>query len=782
MGIQDINQESSATDKRRLMKRLLYEINAFEELLDSGLVESGIRRIGAEQEMFLVDKSGRPASISVEILEKLKDPHFTTELARFNLEFNLDPLVLEGRCFHEMEREINRLLKKVSGAAEGLSANVVLAGILPTIRKSDLVRENITPLERYYAMDAATAELRGKGEYELRMTGLDELILKHDSVMLEACNNSFQVHLQVTPEEFAPYYNIAQAITGPVLGVAANSPILLGRRLWHESRVGLFQQSVDTRSVGSHIRHRPGRVHFGDRWVEHSILEMFHESVARFRVMIGAEFEDENPYEKIRQGIPPLFRALQLHNGTVYRWNRPCYGITDGKPHLRIENRVLPSGPTAVDEVANTAFFIGLVQGMASEYTDISKVMEFDNARVNFIDAARQGMGSHMRWLKGKVIPLQELVLKELLPLAREGLQQFEVASTDIERYLGIIEERCLAGTTGASWLLESVLSMQKQVPPDPLYRTLTHAMLQRQAEGHPVHKWSIAKMEENKSWRQGSQHVEDLMSTDFRTVHPEEVVDLTGKMMDWYHLRDVPVENEEGLLVGMISHRQVLTRLLERADEAQPTLLPVRELMDSSPESLLASCSTFEAAAKMLSGHRNLPVVEDGQLIGIFSDYGTSYTMGKVLEEHCLGSAEMDKTQVSEWNVEQFMKKEPPRISAREKIRTAMLRMSVQSHLYILVEDETEKLSGIISHRALLRHSESLEGKPVSLIEEIMTPEPITVSPKMPVLDAIALMHEKRIGCLPVLENATIVGMLTEYDLMQIANYCFTPGRKAKK
>ena len=183
MGIQDINQESSATDKRQLMKRLLYEINAFEELLESGLVESGIRRIGAEQEMFLVDESGRPASISVEILEKLNDPHFTTELARFNLEFNLDPLVLEGRCFHEMEREINRLLKKVSGAAEGLSANVVLAGILPTIRKSDLVRENITPLERYYAMDAATAELRGKGEYELRMTGLDELILKHDSVI-----------------------------------------------------------------------------------------------------------------------------------------------------------------------------------------------------------------------------------------------------------------------------------------------------------------------------------------------------------------------------------------------------------------------------------------------------------------------------------------------------------------------------------------------------------------------------------------------------------------------
>ena len=780
MGIQDINQESSAADKRQLMKRLIYEINAFEALLESGLFETDIRRIGAEQEMFLVDQTGRPAPISVEILEKLNDPHFTTELARFNLEFNLDPLVLEGRCFHEMECEINRLLKKVRGVAEDLDANVVLAGILPTIRKSDLVRENITPLERYYAMDTATAQLRGKNEYEIRMTGLDELILKHDSVMLEACNNSFQVHLQVTPDEFVPFYNIAQAITGPVLAVAANSPILLGRRLWHESRVGLFQQSVDTRSVGANIRHRPGRVHFGDRWVEHSILEMFYESVARFRVMIGADYEEENPYEKIRQGAPPLFRSLQLHNGTVYRWNRPCYGITDGKPHLRIENRVLPSGPTALDEVANTALFIGLMLGMASEYADISKVMEFDNARVNFIDAARQGMGSHMRWVKGKVYPVQELVLKELLPLAREGLKKFGVSLYDIDRYLGVIEERCQSGTTGASWLLESVLSLQKQIPPDPLYRTLTQAMLQRQLEGHPVHEWTLAKMEENKSWRQGSQRVEDLMNTDIRTVHPEEVVDLTGNMMDWYHLRDVPVEDEEGLLVGMISHRQVLSRLLERADEEQPTLLPVRDLMDSTPQSLLASCTTADAVTKMLEGYCNLPVVEDGHLIGIFTDYGASYTMAKVLEEYFLGSTENDKNLSPEWSVAEFMKKDPPLISANEKIRTAMHRLARQSHLYILVEDEEQKLSGIISHRALLRHSEALEGKPVSRVEEIMTKKPLYVSSKMPVLEAISLMHEKRIGCLPVIENSSIVGMLTEYDLMKIANYSFTLGSES--
>jgi predicted transcriptional regulator len=122
-------------------------------------------------------------------------------------------------------------------------------------------------------------------------------------------------------------------------------------------------------------------------------------------------------------------------------------------------------------------------------------------------------------------------------------------------------------------------------------------------------------------------------------------------------------------------------------------------------------------------------------------------------------------------------MKKEPPLISAKEKIRTAMQCMAVQSHLYLLVEDEKQQLRGIISYRQLMRHSETLEGKPVSLLEEIMTPEPITVSPKMPVLDAIALMHEKQLGCLPVIENASIVGMLTEYDLMQIAHYCFTLG-----
>ena len=361
---QDVTGEKTGPEAvRAFTKALLRDLRALEQMLRDGMIESGVRRIGAEQEMFLVNRGWRPAPVSTQVLDRLDGP-FTTELALFNLEANVEPRLLEGRCFSAMEARISELVEQVRDAADASDAQVALVGILPTLSKSDLTLDNITPKARYFALNEALLKMRGGEPYKLRIEGTDELYIEHDSVMLEACNTSCQVHLQVEAEEFAHVYNIAQVITAPVLAAAVNSPVLFAKRLWDETRIALFQQSVDTRSATVHMRELAPRVRFGDGWVTSSVTDLFQEDVARFRVLLTSRVE-EDPFEALEAGRVPRLEALQLHNSTVYRWNRPCYGVGGGKPHLRIECRVLPSGPTIVDEVANAAFWIGLVMGGA---------------------------------------------------------------------------------------------------------------------------------------------------------------------------------------------------------------------------------------------------------------------------------------------------------------------------------------------------------------------------------------------------------------------------------
>ncbi len=448
MGDQDVRQESQREEIRVFLKHLLKDVRALEEMLAGDLFESGVRRIGAEQELFLVDHDWRPAPIATQVLAELDEPHFTTELGRFNLEFNLDPLVFGGSCLSDMERQIDELLGRVREAARRCGGAVVLTGILPTINKSDLELEFMTPNPRYFALNEAMTRLRG-GDYEFFLKGVDELHLRHDSIMVEACNTSFQVHFQVAPEEFARLYNAAQVATGPVLAAAANSPLLFGKRLWWETRVGLFQQSIDTRRASPHLREQIPRVSFGRHWVRSSVLEIFREDIARFRTLLSTEMDDD-PFDAIREGRAPSLKALRLHNSTVYRWNRVCYGISDGKPHLRIENRVLPSGPTPRDEIANAALWYGLVSGLLEEYGDVTRHFNFDDVRANFFSAAQQGLNAQLAWVGGRLAPAGQLILDTLTPLARAGLTAAGIDAGDIDRYLGTVEERVRTGRTGA--------------------------------------------------------------------------------------------------------------------------------------------------------------------------------------------------------------------------------------------------------------------------------------------------------------------------------------------
>ena len=423
----EVGADHEGAKRREFMHAILADLRALERMLREGKFETGVRRIGAEQEMFLIDKAWAPAPGSLKMIEKLQDSHFTTELGLFQLEANADPQHIGGDGIAKLERQLTELVDKARGAASELGLYTILIGILPTLRKSDLGLDNMVPSPRYRALNKAMNDLRG-GAFEFSIKGLDELIIKHDSVMLEACNASFQAHLQVDPAEFARMYNLAQVLAAPIMSISCNSPLLFGRRLWAETRIALFRQAVDTRAHTHHMRESEARVSFGTRWVKSSVTEIFQEDIARFRTLVGSDL-DEDPIAVLDRGGIPQLKAMRLHNGTVYRWNRACYGIMDGVPHLRIENRVMPSGPSVIDEVANSAVWFGLMLEMAATEEDVTKRIDFDQAGANFYTAAREGMGATFTWLDGEDIAASHLMLNRLEPTGNEAEFRYRMAA-----------------------------------------------------------------------------------------------------------------------------------------------------------------------------------------------------------------------------------------------------------------------------------------------------------------------------------------------------------------
>src|SRR6266498_2062452 len=620
MGEHNVSLDLDPRSLQSFTKALLEDIRALEYMLEHDCLERNVCRIGAEQEMFLVDKDLRPAPVATAVLQRTNDPRLTTEIARFNLEANLTPLPLEGHCFHLMEEELKQLIECARESASHFDAEVLLAGILPTLQKSDLNLGNITPMPRYQQLNNSVARLRG-GPFSIHIKGLDELQMTHDNIMMESCNTSFQIHLQVDPREFVELYNIAQAITAPVLAAAVNSPLLFGHRLWQETRLALFQHSTDGRTKTQLARSQPTRVGFGERWLKQSVIELFRDQLARFRIIMITK-PDEDPRAVLARGEIPLLSALRMHNGTIWPWNRACYGVTNGIAHLRIENRALPSGPTTLDEIANAAFFIGLMTALPEEYRDITKLMTFDQAKENFFVAARYGLDAQFAWIEGNTFGAPTLILNHLLPLARGGLKQSEVASEDIDLYLGTIEERVRSRQTGAQWLLSSFAALGDK-PRDFRCRLLAEEIRSRQQSNEPVHRWTIPEEKDLAAWSDGYQTVGQFMSTDLFTMGPDDLVDLAANLMDWRHIRHVPVENDEGQLVGLISHRSLL-RLLTRGrgvSDSEP--VTVRDIMRTDPVTVSSTTPTLEAIEIMRSNKFGcLPVVDNGRLVGIVTSY----------------------------------------------------------------------------------------------------------------------------------------------------------------
>ena len=628
-----VDHEFEGGRRRDFMRALHDDLQALEHMLEHGMIEEGVRRIGAEQEMFLIDETWRPAPGALHILDRIGDSHFTTELGLFNLEANTDPVMFEPDCLNQLEKQLNELMAKARQTAHECGYGIVLTGILPTIRKTDLGIENMTPKPRYLAINRALKELRG-GDYEFYIKGLDEILLKHDSVMLEACNTSFQLHFQVGAKEFPNLYNVAQVAAGPCLAAAVNSPLLFGRRLWAETRIALFQQSVDTRSSSHHIRDASPRVTFGNHWVKGSVLEIYREDIARFRTLIGTEI-DEAPFELLARGEIPELKVLRLHNGTVYRWNRACYGITDGKPHLRIENRVLPSGPTILDEMANAAFWYGMIISLSHDYQDITQLIRFDHAKSNFVSAARHGLNAHFTWLEGRESLADRLILDELLPLAEAGLFRRGIRREDIQRYLGVIEKRVRTGMTGSKWIMKSLESLRDTGTVGERLNAITAAIVSRQQEGLPVADWDPVRLHEAGGWKHNYFKVEQYMTTDIFSVREDESVDLVANLMEWEKIRYIPVEDADQKLVGLISYRSVL-RLLARGKYGQHThAVSASEIMKRELITVQPETPTLEAIRLM---RRNkigcLPVVHDARLVGIVTEHDFMDIAAELLEQ----------------------------------------------------------------------------------------------------------------------------------------------------
>jgi gamma-glutamyl:cysteine ligase YbdK (ATP-grasp superfamily) len=481
----------SQQDRRLYREKVRRCLDVFARMLAESRFADGPQQVGLEIEFSLVDDTGAPAMRNGEVLAALDDPSWAPELGMFNVEVALAPRPLTGPALAGLEQALADCLAHGDERARKAGARLAMIGTLPTLRQRDACVESMSPNARFRLLNEQMCAARGE-EMRLAIEGTERLDAHLGSIMAEAAGTSVQCHLQVSPDKFASYWNAAQAMAGVQVALAANSPFLFGRHLWAETRIALFQQAIDTRSDELQAQGVRPRVWFGERWIT-SVFDLFEENLRYFPALLPL-LEDEDPVAELERGATPALAELTLHNGTVYRWNRPVYAVEDGQPHLRIENRVLPSGPTVTDVMANAAFYYGLVHTLAEAERPIWSRMSFAAARDNLMEAARHGIEATLYWPGLGEVSAAELTLRRLLPLAREGLLRWGADTGYADRMLGVIEQRCLTGRTGAGWQARTVSRLQERAglsrcaalaEMTRLYLALMHA-------GEPVHTWPL--------------------------------------------------------------------------------------------------------------------------------------------------------------------------------------------------------------------------------------------------------------------------------------------------
>jgi gamma-glutamylcysteine synthetase len=452
----------------------------------------GTEQVGLEVEFNLVDESGGPSMRNAAVLRAIGDPDWSPELGRFNIEVNMAPRALAGDGLAALERLMEASYDRADQRARHAGARLAMIGILPSLREHHATEAAMSPNPRYRLLNEQICAARGE-EMQISIEGTERLLTHVASIMPEAACTSVQCHLQVSPEAFGSYWNAAQAVAGVQVAVAANSPYLFGRELWQETRIPLFEQATDTRSEELQVQGVRPRVWFGERWIT-SVFDLFEENLRYFPSLLPL-CEDEDPVAALDGGGIPQLSELTLHNGTVYRWNRPVYAIDGGEPHLRVENRVLPAGPTVTDVIANAAFYYGLVHMLAEAERPIWSQMSFAAAHDNLVEASRHGLEARLYWPGLGEVPAAELTLRRLLPLAYEGLSRRGVDTVEAGRLLGVIEQRCLTGRTGATWQTDTVHALEERsgLDRDTALLEMTQRYLKLMHTGEPAHTWPAA-------------------------------------------------------------------------------------------------------------------------------------------------------------------------------------------------------------------------------------------------------------------------------------------------
>lgn len=484
-------------DRGRYRRKVQRCLDTLARMLSDGSFSFPRKHIGLEVELNLVDRTMRPSMTNATLLEALDDPLFTTELSQHNIELNVPPRPLDGDSALRFAEDLDSCLGRASAVAARSGTLLATIGILPTLQPEHFDQKWLTNSARYSLLNDEILAARGE-QTVLSLEGVplpgrepERLHTYAESILPEAACTSLQLHLQVAPEEFAPHWNAAQCLAGVQVALGANSPFLLGKALWHETRIPVFLQATDTRPEELKNQGVRPRVWFGERWIT-SIFDLFEENVRYFPGLLP-ETDDEDPMEVLESGRVPKLTELRLHNGTVWRWNRPVYDVVDGTPHLRVENRVLPAGPTVVDMMANAAFFYGAQRALAEQDRPVWTRMSFAAAEENLYAGARDGFDAELYWPGVGRIPPDELVLRVLLPLARQGLRASGVSTAAADHYLGVIERRCVTRRTGSIWQRETVARAEDGgMDRDAALSRMLEGYLELSGEGEPVHTWPV--------------------------------------------------------------------------------------------------------------------------------------------------------------------------------------------------------------------------------------------------------------------------------------------------
>ena len=464
MGQEIENTDFTESDFAKFSGKLRDNLAALEQVLARPGFGEGDLSFGAELELYIVNEKGEPLHKNQEVIKQLNDPQLTLELNRYNLEYNFSPVLLKDGCFAATQKEALEALAKINQCTSQWQGRVVPVGILPTLQQSDTGYHAMTPLARFEALTKELTELRG-GPFTIAIEGEDTLQLAMDDVTLEGANTSFQVHLRVPPQEFADFYNALQLVTPLVVAMAANSPTLFGHRLWHETRIPLFKQSIDCRPKDS-MHPMPARVNFGNNWIRNSAYELFAEAALLYRPLLPI-CNAEDPLAIVRQGGTPKLHELRLHQGSIWLWNRPVFDPVDGG-HLRIELRAFPAGPSIVDMLANAALAIGLAKSLQSSIKELLPAIPFTYCTANFYRAAQKGMAAELFWPSTQQSQPEYFtvpsILEKLLPRLPESLDAMGFLKEDVAGLLDVIDERLATRQTGAQWQLNKLVELRKDM------------------------------------------------------------------------------------------------------------------------------------------------------------------------------------------------------------------------------------------------------------------------------------------------------------------------------